>query len=150
MDVPKSDVSIRYSVLRENRLDQVQIQFRLLHHGLKVDPAFVFLLENDVRRGFIEPDPKSLQLLLDDLFVSERFEDVQYNEDKIGSSGHSNYLPASTFPILGSLNDTRQIKQLDLGPLVLDTAWIGYQLIVWILPLNYFSLPGTVVRVVNS
>ena len=81
-----------------------------------------YSVTNGQNRLFFKPDSKSLQLLLDDLFVSERFEDVQYNEDKIGSSGHSNYLPASTFPILSSLNDTRQIKQLDFGPLVLDTA----------------------------
>ena len=71
---------------------------------------------------YFQPDSKSLQFLLNDLFVSEGFEDIQHNEDKIGSSGHSNDLPASALAVFSSLNDPRQVQQLDLGPLVLDTA----------------------------
>ena len=69
-----------------------------------------------------EPDSESLQFLLNDLLVSQGFEDIQDNENQIGSSGDGNDLPTSTLAIFSSLNDPRQVQQLDLGPLVLDTT----------------------------
>ena len=53
--VPESDVSIGNSVFRQNCLDQVQVQFRLRHHGLQVDTTLLLLLEYYVGWGLVKP-----------------------------------------------------------------------------------------------
>ncbi|KAF3824668.1 hypothetical protein GH733_010002 [Mirounga leonina] len=52
--------------------------------------------------------------------ANQRFQDIQNNQDQVTCSGHCNDLTASTFPILGILNDTWKIQELDLGTFVSD------------------------------
>ena len=70
------------------------------------DATFVFLLEDNVWRIFVDADPEAFEFVLDDSFVSEGFVDVKDNEDKMARLSNSNDLTTSTFSILGSLNDT--------------------------------------------
>lgn len=70
------------------------------------DATFVFLLEDNVWRILVDSDTKALELVLDDSFVSERFIDVEDNEDKMTRLSNSDDLTTSTFAVLGSLNDT--------------------------------------------
>lgn len=71
------------------------------------DATLVFLLEDNVWRILVDSDTKTLELVLDDSFVSEGFVDVEDNENKMARLGNSNDLTTSTFAILGSLDDTR-------------------------------------------
>ena len=74
-----------------------------------------------------KPNSESFQLRLDNLLVAERFEDIQHNEDEVGSPGHSDDLSSSTLSVLGSFNNSWQVEQLDLRTLVLDTPGDGGQ-----------------------
>lgn len=71
------------------------------------DATLVFLLEDNVWRILVDSDTETLELVLDDSFVSEGFVDVEDNENKMARLGNSNDLTTSTFAILGSLDDTR-------------------------------------------
>ena len=103
-----------YPILVEDGLDSVQVQLRLWNHGLHVDPSLVLLLEDDVGRVLVQPDPEALQLPLQDLLVPEGLQNVEDDEDEVGGPRHGDNLPPSTLSVLGALDDTRQIKQLDL------------------------------------
>ena len=79
-------------VFTEDFLDQVKVELGLGHHDLQVDPPLVLLLEDDVGGCLVHPDPKALQLILQDLFVPKRLEHVQYNEDDVSCPGDGNNL----------------------------------------------------------
>lgn len=54
----------------------------------KVDASFVLLLEADVGRFLVEADAESLQLMLDQLLVSQRLQNIQDNQDQIAGTSH--------------------------------------------------------------
>ena len=82
--------------------------------------AFIFLLEDNVGRILVDPNAKALKLILDDLFVCERFVDIKDNKDEMACFSHRNNLTTSTFAVLSSLDDTRQIEHLNCGAIVLN------------------------------
>jgi hypothetical protein len=79
---------------------------------LKVDTSFLFSAKTDVGRLFVETNAKAFELTLNNLFVLQGFQNVQNNKDKATRSGNGDYLPTTTFTILGTFNNTRQIQQL--------------------------------------
>lgn len=83
-----------------------------------IDTALVFLLEDNVWRLLIDPDAEALELALDDLFICQRLVDIQHDEDEITRLGDCDNLSPSALAILGSLDDSRKIQNLDLGPIV--------------------------------
>lgn len=74
-----------------------------------VDAAFVFLLEDDVWRFFVDSDAKTFQLILDDPLVRQGLVDVKYDEYQMTRLGDGYDLSPTTFAVLCSLNDTWQI-----------------------------------------
>lgn len=54
----------------------------------EVDASFVLLLEADVGRFLVEADAESLQLMLDQLLVSQRLQNIQDNQDQIAGTSH--------------------------------------------------------------
>lgn len=54
---------------------------RVTYGRREVDASFVLLLEADVGRLLVEADPEALQLVLDQLLVSERLQNVQNNQN---------------------------------------------------------------------
>lgn len=79
-------------VFRKDLLDQIEVELRLRHHDLQVDPPLVLLLEDDVGRRLVHPDAKALQLILQDLLVPKWFQHVQDNEDDVCCPGDCNNL----------------------------------------------------------
>ena len=77
------------------------------------DASLVLLLEDNVGRIFIDTYTEAFELVLDDSFVSEGLVHIKNDENEMTGFGNGNDLTASTFAILGSLNDTGQIKHLD-------------------------------------
>lgn len=92
----------------------------------------------------VQTDSESLQLLLNELLVLQRLQNVENDEDERASPGHcydlsdqskhsftvhnvtvlaycfdKPYLPAPPLAVLGALDDAGEVEQLDLGPLVL-------------------------------
>lgn len=84
--------------------------------------TFVLLLENDVGRILVNSNTEPFQLILDHSLVSQGLIDIENNEDKMAGFGNGDNLATSTLTILGSLDDTRQIKHLDSGAIVLDLS----------------------------
>ena len=71
------------------------------------DATFVFLLEDNVGRILVDSNTEALKLGLDDSFISERFVDIEDNENKMACLSNSNDLTTSTFAVFSSLNYTR-------------------------------------------
>lgn len=54
----------------------------------EVNASFVLLLEADVGRFLVEPDTEALQLVLDQLLVSERLQNIQDDQDQVAGTSH--------------------------------------------------------------
>ena len=70
------------------------------------EPSLVFLLEDDVGRRLVNPNAKSLQLRFDNSFVGQGFVHIKNDEDEMTGLCDRNDLSTSSFPVLGSLDDT--------------------------------------------
>lgn len=44
----------------------------------------------------------------------ERLQDVQHDEDETARAGHGDHLPTATLAVFSTLDDTRQIKELEV------------------------------------
>lgn len=120
--VPQRDVRIVYLVLGQNGLDQIRVQLGLRHHAVEVDAALVLPLVVDVRGFLVQPDAEALQLVLQQLLVTQWLQAIQHHKNEVTGSRHCYHLPTTTLAILGTLNDSGQIQQLDLGALVFNAA----------------------------
>ena len=78
----------------------------------EIDAAFFFLFVRDVGLAFVESNAKAVELVFDEMFVRERFECVETNADQIARLCHSNDLTTTTFAVLRTFDNTRQIQQL--------------------------------------
>ena len=81
--------------------------------------SFVLFLEDNVGRILIDTYTEAFEFVLNDSFVSEGLVHIKNNENEMTGFGNSDDLTASTFAILGSLNDTGQIKHLNGCTIVL-------------------------------
>ena len=64
----------------------------------------------DWRWLFVQPDTKALQLFLDKVLVCEGLEAVQADEDEVAGPRHGNDLATTPLPVLGTLDNTGEIK----------------------------------------
>lgn len=97
-------------------------------HGTRDgNPTLVLLLEDDVGRLLVDSDPKSLQFGFDDLFVDQRLVDVEHDENEVAGFRDGNDLSTTTLTVLGTLNDTGKVENLDLGSVVHDLSGHGGQ-----------------------
>ena len=71
------------TVLTQDGLDFFRSEMCQWYGIGHVDSAFVFLLEGDVRRFFIEPDAETFQFRLYYSLVGEGFIDIENNENQI-------------------------------------------------------------------
>ena len=86
--------------------------------------SLVFLLEDDVRGLFVDPNAETFELSLDDPLVGKGLVDIQNDEDEMTCFSNGNDLTTATFSILRTLDDTWKIEHLDLGAVVLHLT--GY------------------------
>lgn len=89
--------------------------------------TLVLLFENNVGRLLVDSDPKPFQFGLDDLLVDQRLVDVEHDENKVAGFGHGNDLSTTTLTILGTLNNTRKVENLDLCAVVHHLSGHGGQ-----------------------
>ena len=59
---------------------------------------------------------------LDDALVRHGFGRVEHDEDEVAGAADGNDLATATLAVLGALNDTGQIQQLNAAALVLERA----------------------------
>lgn len=91
------------------------------------DTTLVLFLEDDVRWLLVYPNSKTFQLVLDDLFIRQGLIHIKDNEDQMASLGDRNDLSSTTFAILGSLDDTGQIEDLDFSSVIHHLSGDGRQ-----------------------
>jgi len=121
----ESDVAIVNPVLMEDGLNGF---FR--HLGelntmgfLDGDAAFVLFLQDDVWAFFVESYAETLKLTFNDALVSQWLLGVEHYQDQVASPRYTDYLLTTTLSILGTLNDTWQIEQLNLSSFVVENTW---------------------------
>lgn len=93
-----------------------------------VDTTGILLLENNVGRALVDADSEALQFRLDDALVGQRLVDIQDDENKVARLCDGDDLTTSSFAILGTLNDTRQVENLDLSAVVNNLSGNGCEL----------------------
>eukprot|EP00047_Mylnosiga_fluctuans_P001872 m.222272 g.222272 ORF g.222272 m.222272 type:complete len:496 (+) comp10733_c0_seq1:131-1618(+) len=125
--IAQHNVRVVDAILAEDGLDRVEVQVRRRDHRRQVDAALLLAAERDVWRLPVQPDAEALELTLDDLLVPERLQDIKADEDQIARTRNCNDLATTTLAILGTLNDSRKVEQLDLGTLVVDDTGHGRQ-----------------------
>lgn len=109
-------------VFLENGLNSLVADSVGVYHTRNRNSPLVFSLEINLRRLLVESDSEALKLVLDDLLMSHGPGRIEDNDNQITGSGHGNNLLASTLAVLGSLNNTRQVQQLDLGAFVVENT----------------------------
>eukprot|EP00166_Cyanidium_caldarium_P005988 ctg_769.g371 len=87
--------------------------------------ALVALAHHNARRSLVQPDAEPLQLLLNDALVDGRFGGVEHDQNEVAGTCHGDDLTAAAASLLGALDDTRQVDQLNLGAAVIDIGGYG-------------------------
>mmetsp|Transcript_11487 Transcript_11487/g.20786 ORF Transcript_11487/g.20786 Transcript_11487/m.20786 type:complete len:266 (+) Transcript_11487:198-995(+) len=108
------------AVLGAHRLHVVQVQLGVRHVGGKRQAALVLLLEHQPRRPLVQPDAKTLQLVLDELLVCDGLEAVQHDDNQITRARGGDNLPAATLAVFCAFNDSRQVQKLNLCASIAD------------------------------
>ena len=116
-----------YLVLRADCADGVGIQVLLLTVAAVRDAAFVCLADGDVGLLLVQSDAEALQLTGDDVLVREGLGGVDHDEDEVARASSTNDLSSTALAVLGSLNNSRQVHNLDLGSAVHESAGDGSQ-----------------------
>lgn len=96
------------------------IDMRQGHRAGDIKSALILLLERDVWRFFVDADAKPFQLALNHPFVRQRLVHVEHDENKMARFGNRNDLPPATTAVLGTLNDTGQVDDLQRCAVVDD------------------------------
>ena len=80
--------------------------------------TLILLLENNVGGLLVNSDTEPFQFGFDDLLVDQGLVHVEDNENEVAGLGYGNDLSTTTFTILGTLNNTRKIENLNFGAVV--------------------------------
>ena len=83
----------------------------------------VLPLDGDLWRLLVKSDTEAFKFVLDLSSVGQGLHDIQDDKDAGARSSHTNYLSTSTLSVLGTFDDTWEIKKLDLGTLVIIDSW---------------------------
>src|SRR5699024_5046453 len=121
----ESNVSGVDLVLQHHSSDFVVVQVGQRHSGGDVDTTLVLLSNDNVRGFLVKTDTHTLEFVFNDPLVVHRLVDIEHNEDKVDGTSDGNNLTTTTFTVLGTLNNTGQIKHLNLGTLVFDDTGHG-------------------------
>jgi len=113
-DVGRADL-----VLGHDGPDLVVVDMGQRYRARDVEAALVLLLEGDVGRALVDADAEPFQLSLDDALVRQGLVDVEHDEDQMARLGHGDDLTTTTAAVLGTLDDTGQIDDLE-GCAVVD------------------------------
>lgn len=85
---PYRNVSIVDLVLAENGFDFVLVDVRQRHRVRDCYPSTLLLSQKNLRWFLIQANTKAFQFGFNECLVSERFEDIEYDEDQV--TGASN------------------------------------------------------------
>lgn len=84
------------------------------------DTSLFDLLDSNFRRLLVESDSEPFELVLNNLFVLHRLGCIEDDQNEVASSGDGDDLLTSTDIILSSLDNSREIQELELGSLVTE------------------------------
>ena len=80
----------------------------------------LLLINLDVWWLLVETNTEALKLVLNDFLMREGLGDVEDDADEITGTCSTNDLSTATLTVFGSLNDTREVKKLNFGTLVIN------------------------------
>lgn len=112
---PDGNVGRVDAVLAHDGLDLVVVNVREGLGAGDVEAALVLLPEGDVGRLLVDADAEALELGLDDALVRQRLVDVEHDEDEVARLGDGDDLATSSAAVLGSLDNTGEIDNLQRG-----------------------------------
>lgn len=112
--------SVARSAYLQNALDHLLIDMCHGDHAGDTDTTRLSLLEVYIRRRPVQPHAHCFQLSCQDLLMCPRFSSVQNHQQQICRLAHGNDLTTTTFTLRGTLNNTWQIQELNLGVVVVN------------------------------
>jgi len=80
-----------------------------------IEATLVLLPEGDVGGFLIDADSETLEFRLNHPLIRQRLIDIQHNEDQMACLSNGDDLSTSTSTILGTLNDTGKVNNLQGG-----------------------------------
>lgn len=105
----QANIGIVDLVLSEDSLDGLVADTIGVDHTGDCYATLVLLFEIDVWRALVESDSETFEFVFDDSFVLHWAGCVQHDDNQVAGSGHSDDLFTTTFTVLGTFDDTRQI-----------------------------------------
>src|SRR6266566_1653833 len=106
--------------LRGDRHELPLRELRLPHGRVDREAAAPAPRQRDVRRPFVEPDPRQPQLVHEDVHV--RLEDVDHQQDEVAPAGDGQDLLPAAAALGGAADQPRHVEDLDLRAAVLEQA----------------------------
>lgn len=91
------------------------------------DATLVGFSDGNVGLLLVQADAEAFQLTGDDVLVGERLGGVDHDEDQVARAGCADDLATTALAIFGTLNDSRQIHNLNFGSAVHQGAWNSRQ-----------------------
>lgn len=118
------DVAVGDSVLMQDSPDRVvRHSMRLVAMGsCDIDTATILPLKSDVWFRGVESDAEAFKFALDDALVSHGLLTVKHDQKQGACAADADDLFTTTFTVLGALNDTWQIEELDSGATIVVDA----------------------------
>mmetsp|Transcript_9571 Transcript_9571/g.23022 ORF Transcript_9571/g.23022 Transcript_9571/m.23022 type:complete len:257 (-) Transcript_9571:385-1155(-) len=116
------DVGVVDAVLGADGLDRFEVELWVGDARGQGDAPLVLLLEGQRRGLLVQPDAEPLELVLDEPLVGDGLEAVEHDDDEVARPRRGDDLPPAALPVLGALDDPRQVQQLDLRASVSDDA----------------------------
>lgn len=111
------------TVLVQDAGDEAVVEVGERDDGVDLEAAARLDVEGDVGRAAVQADAHRLQLLLEQPPLHRALRRVQHHDDQVRRARHRNHLPAAALALARTLNDARQIQQLNVCTAVLyDTG----------------------------
>jgi hypothetical protein len=117
-----SNIRVGHAVFAQHGLNLVVVNVRQRHGRCDVDATLLLLLEHNVGRALVDADAEAFQFVLDNALVGKGLIDVQDDENQMARLRNSDDLSSATLSVLGTLDNSGKIENLNLGTVVHNLA----------------------------
>jgi len=88
-----------------------------------INATTILLLESNLRQGPVKSDAEAFKFPLNNTLIGHGLLTIKHDQNERAGSANTDNLLTTTFTIFGTLNDTWQIKQLNLSASVVVHTW---------------------------